>query len=125
MLSQSYSVRFAARSFAGESLERERFGEFVSKSFDCGLGFGRAKATLETLNRTAIHVSLLLLYGLGGWLVSRQLLPFRVLSSAVGFTFSLLFATQGILGTVAEYSTMTSALRRSAQFQIWTADFNV
>ncbi len=43
----------ARRSFAGEGLERERFGEYVAQSYQSGLGFARAKATLESLNRRA------------------------------------------------------------------------
>ena len=54
------------RVFAGESLERERFGSYVSDSYISGMGFARAKALLECLNRGAIHFSLLALYGLGG-----------------------------------------------------------
>ena len=41
------------RSFAGEGLERERFGGYVAQSYQSGLGFARAKATLESLNRHA------------------------------------------------------------------------
>lgn len=51
------------RVFAGESLERERFGGYVMDSFEAGMGFARAKALLESLNRGAIHFSLLALYG--------------------------------------------------------------
>lgn len=100
------------RSFAGESLERERFKTFVDKAKQCGNKFGIAKANLESLNRGAIHASLLSLYGLGGWLVNKGLMPFRVLASAIGFTFSLIFATQGILGTITEYQRMLGSLRR-------------
>lgn len=41
------------RSFAGEALERERFGEYVSSSYNSGLGFADAKANLESINRFA------------------------------------------------------------------------
>lgn len=100
------------RSFAGESLERERFKHFVDKAYQCGNKFSLAKANLESLNRAAIHASLLSLYGLGGWLVNKGLMPFRVFASAIGFTFSLIFATQGILGTITEYQRMLGSLRR-------------
>jgi len=39
-------------------------------------------------------MSLLALYGWGGWLVSTGLMPLRVMISGIGFTFSLLYATQ-------------------------------
>lgn len=39
------------RSFAGEGLERERFGEHAMESYHAGVGFAHAKANLESLNR--------------------------------------------------------------------------
>jgi len=56
----------AVRIFAGESLERERFGVHVQSAYAAGMGFAKAKALLESLNRGAIHLSLLALYALGG-----------------------------------------------------------
>jgi ATP-binding cassette subfamily B (MDR/TAP) protein 8 len=46
------------------------------------------------INRSATHLSLLALYALGGYLVNNKLLPVGVLVTAIGFTFSLVFATQ-------------------------------
>ena len=100
------------RSFAGESLERERFGEFVETARACGLQFGKAKGNLESLSRGAVHLSLLGLYGYGGWLVNQGLMAFRVLASAIGFTFSLIGATQGILNTTVEFQRMQGSVRR-------------
>lgn len=54
------------RIYAGEALERERYGQYVGDAYITGMGFARAKALLEALNRGAIHLSLLILYGLGG-----------------------------------------------------------
>ena len=54
---QRHCIKFTAdrchccRSFAGEALERERFGMFVTKSYQSGLGFATAKANLESINR--------------------------------------------------------------------------
>ena len=64
------------------------------------------------LCRGAIHASLLALYGLGGYLVSRGLMPLRVLLSAVGFTFSLVFATQGCVQTFSDARRAIVSLRR-------------
>lgn len=41
----------AFRSFAGEALERERFGAHVTESYQAGIAFAGAKANLESLNR--------------------------------------------------------------------------
>jgi len=142
------------RVFAGESLERERFGGYVMDSFEAGMGFARAKALLESLNRGAIHISLLALYGtslcssfnmhstfccvsryvgryhcclflirspahslahvpaLGGYLVNTGLMPVGTLLSAIGFTFSLVFATQGLLQTWTDMRQTRSSVRR-------------
>ena len=51
MVVQSCSAIRTVRSFAGEALERERFGEHVDASYRSGIGFAAAKATLESLNR--------------------------------------------------------------------------
>lgn len=62
--------------------------------------------------RFAVHLSLLALYGLGGWLVSNQLMPIRTLLSAIGFTFSLVFATQGVVQTFSDARRALVSLRR-------------
>ncbi len=100
------------RVFAGESLERERFGGYVADSYEAGMGFARAKALLESLNRGAIHLSLLALYALGGYLVNSGLMPIGTLLSAIGFTFSLVFATQGLLQTWTDMRQTRSSVRR-------------
>ncbi|KAJ9505384.1 hypothetical protein QJQ45_024133 [Haematococcus lacustris] len=84
----------AQESFAGEALERERFQTHVAQSYKAGLEFASAKAWFEASNRGAIHASLLALYAWGGWLVSSGLMPLRVMVSGIGFTFSLMYATQ-------------------------------
>lgn len=48
----SLKVQLAVcRSFAGEALERERFGADVVASYHSGVGFAKAKANVESLNR--------------------------------------------------------------------------
>ena len=44
------------RSFAGEALERERFGTYVNMSYHSGVGFAGAKANLEALSRYTMHI---------------------------------------------------------------------
>ena len=60
-----------------------------------------------------MHLSLLALYGVGGWLVRQGLMPVRVLLSAIGFTFSLVFATQGVVQTLADARRVSASMRRS------------
>ena len=56
--------------------------------------FANAKAWLEAANRGSIHASLLILFALGGWLVTNNHMPLRVMLTGIGFTYSLLYATQ-------------------------------
>jgi len=100
------------RSFAGEPLERERFQTHVAASYQAGRAFASAKSWFEASNRTAIHLSLLALYGWGGWLVNQGLMPIGVMISGIGFTFSLMYATQGIVNTLTELRRASGALSR-------------
>lgn len=59
-----------------------------------------------------MHLSLFSLYGLGGYLVQRKLIPIRVLLSAIGFTFSLVFATQGVVQTLADTRKVSFSVQR-------------
>ena len=59
-----------------------------------------------------MHLSLLALYALGGFLVSQGLMPIRILLSAIGFTFSLVFATQGLVQTLSDVRRVSGSLDR-------------
>ena len=87
------SIR-TVRIFAGEGMQSASFAEQVAAAYRSGRGFAAAKGLAESLNRSSIHLSLLALYALGGWLVSADLMPIQILLSAIGFTYSLVFATQ-------------------------------
>lgn len=66
----------------------------------------------HTQIRGCIHVSLLALYGLGGYLVHRQLLPISALLTGIGFTYSLVYATQGIVQTSADLRRLMVTVNR-------------
>ena len=109
---QAFQNMRTVRSFAGEALERERFQAEVSLSYKAGRKFGEKKATFEATNRAAIHASLLALYAWGGWLVSQGVMPVGVLISGIGFTFSLMYATQGAVNTLSELRRASGAFSR-------------
>lgn len=54
------------RIFGGEALERQRYAGCVAQALASGRALAGARATLEGVNRGAVHASLLALYGLGG-----------------------------------------------------------
>ncbi|KAL4458228.1 hypothetical protein ABPG75_013093 [Micractinium tetrahymenae] len=110
--SSTFTNMRTVRVFGGEALEAQRFRQQVARSYDTGLGFARAKAMLEGIQRSSTHLSLLALYALGGHLVNNRLLPVGVLVTAIGFTFSLVFATQGMLQTFVDLRGMLASVKR-------------
>lgn len=103
------------RSFGGEFAENTRFDSAAEESLETGLAFGRAKAKLEGSNRLAIHLSLLALFGLGGSLVRKGLLPYSTLVTAIGYTFSLVYASQGLVSSLTDLRRASSAVNRLSE----------
>lgn len=100
------------RVFAGEAVEQQRWAQQVAASFRSGMGFSKAKATMEWMNRSLVHCSMLCLYALGGWLIAARHLSPGILVTCIGFTYSLVFATQGALQTFADARNTLIAVRR-------------
>lgn len=90
----------------------ERFQSTVDRSCEQGLLFGRAKAMIEALNRGSVHLSMLVLFWYGGRLVRQGLLPYRILVTAIGYVYSLVYAIQGAMNTMVDYRKAKSALVR-------------
>jgi len=109
---QAFRAIRTVRSFAGESLERERFSTHCEEAYRTGLGFAEAKSTLEAVNRLAIHISLLVLYSLGGWLIANGYMSLKTLMAGIGFTFSLIFASQGVVNTMSEWRMVEASVAR-------------
>ena len=101
------------RSFGGEALAFLRFGEDVAKAKASGANVSNARAGLEVANRGCVYASLITLYAFGGWLVKTGAVPVGSLIAAVGYTFGLIFATQGVVNTLADANAANSALKRA------------
>ena len=99
---QAFGGIATVRACAAEGAEAARLDAAASAAATAGRVAGRAKANLEALTRAGIHASLLALFALGGALVRAGLLPPGVLLSAVGFTYSLVYAVAGLVATVAD-----------------------
>ena len=100
------------RAYAAEPHERVRFMKSVIANKRTGEACGNARSLLEGVNRAAIYVSLLTLYAWGGFLVSKGYIGIQVLISGIGYTFSLIFCTQGIVNSLADFRKGASALER-------------
>ena len=101
------------RSFGGEALAFLRFGEDVAKARASGADVSNARAGLEVANRGCVYASLITLYAFGGWLVKTGAVPVGSLIAAVGYTFGLIFATQGVVNTLADANAASAALKRA------------
>eukprot|EP01026_Neomeris_dumetosa_P048613 TRINITY_DN4215_c1_g2_i4.p1 TRINITY_DN4215_c1_g2~~TRINITY_DN4215_c1_g2_i4.p1 ORF type:complete len:532 (-),score=54.58 TRINITY_DN4215_c1_g2_i4:292-1887(-) len=100
------------RSFGSESLERENFGRYSSESFDSGIILGRAKGILESITRGSIHLSIIVLFSYGGYLIQQGILPIRTLLLCLGYIYSLVFSTQGLTQTYMDIRKAKAALDR-------------
>jgi ABC-type multidrug transport system fused ATPase/permease subunit len=101
------------RSYAGEPAALASFGRAANASAEAGLGFGRAKAGLEAASRAAVHASLLATYVLGSKLVAASLIQPGVMLTAIGFTYSLVYATTGAVQSAADFRRGAAALARA------------
>ena len=100
------------RSFAGERQAMGVFRWALQQMQDTGNAIGVTKANTEGINRLAIYVALLALYGGGGWLVARGSLPVVILLSSIGFAFSLVFCTQGVVNSIMDLNVAKAAMHR-------------
>merc|ERR1712176_1538379 len=88
----------------------------LRKADSFGSKLGMSKALLEAISRFSIYASLLSLYVYGGFLVNSGVMPLRVLISGIGYTFSLVFATQGITNTFADLAKAATSVRKVSDF---------
>eukprot|EP00210_Caulerpa_lentillifera_P005708 g5459.t1 len=109
---QAISNIRTVRSFGGEATESRRFEHSIHQSFEHGLTFGRAKSIVEAVNRSAVHFSLLVLFWYGGSLVRQGLLPYRMLVTSIGYVFSIVYASQGMVNSYVDYQKAKTALQR-------------
>ena len=104
------------RSFAAERFEFSNFLAMLKKADLVGLSLGKSKATLESRARFAIYSSLIMLYAFGGYLVTSGGMSIQSLIAGIGYTFSLVFATQGITNTFADVSKALVSFRKIEDF---------
>ena len=102
--------------FAAARLECRRYLAALRRQDGAASALARSKSSLEALSRSAIYISLVCLYAWGGHLVATEALPLRTLVSGIGYTFSLVFATQGITNTCFDFARARASWRTIAAF---------
>ncbi|KAH8961884.1 hypothetical protein BDL97_05G071900 [Sphagnum fallax] len=124
---ETFSAIRTVRSFGGERRQTSRFDEEVLAYQKSGNKLGWLKSTNESWTRIAIYVSLMALYVLGGSKVKAGQLSVGTMVSFIGYTFTLTFAVQGMVNTLADLRGMLAAVERvnnvvaSAQVDEWLA----
>ena len=113
--SSTFSAVRTVRSFGGETAAFRSFAKDTETAKTSGLRLSDARAGLEMANRGCIYVSLATLYAYGGHLVRVGAVPAGSLFAAVGFTFGLIFATQGVVNTLADAKAAVAALGRARE----------
>lgn len=99
------------RAFSGARVALKRWSSIAGSLAQSGRSTGNTRAALETANRGAVHVALLALYGGGSALVYRGDLPLATLMAALGYTYALVFSTQGVLQTIVDVRGQGSVFR--------------
>jgi len=110
--SETFSAIRTVRSFGGERRQTGMFDKFVLAYQQSGDKLGWLKSTNESWTRVAIYVSLMALYVLGGTKVKAGELAVGTMVSFIGYTFTLTFAVQGFVNTLADLQGMLQAVNR-------------
>ncbi|EFJ27011.1 ATP-binding cassette transporter, partial [Selaginella moellendorffii] len=115
---ETFSAIRTVRSFGGERRQmslferqaRSRFSHLVLAYKESGNRLGWLKSANESWTRIAIYISLMTLYILGGMKVQSGDLAVGKMVSFIGYTFTLTFAVQGLVNTLADMRNMLASV---------------
>ncbi|GAB2265271.1 ABC transporter B member 28 [Dionaea muscipula] len=111
-VTETFSAIRTVRSFGGEKRQMSTFGSQVLSYQASGVKLGIFKSINESLTRSAVYVSLMALYCLGGNKVKAGELSVGTVVSFIGYTFTLTFAVQGLVNTFGDLRGTFAALER-------------
>ncbi|KAK7283673.1 hypothetical protein RIF29_13366 [Crotalaria pallida] len=111
-VTETFSAIRTVRSFGGEKRQMFTFANQVLSFQSSGIKLGTFKSVNESLTRTAVYISLLALYCLGGSKVKAGQLSVGHMASFVGYTFTLTFAVQGLVNTLGDLRGTFAAVER-------------
>ncbi|KAM3682360.1 hypothetical protein ACJW31_12G067300 [Castanea mollissima] len=111
-VTETFSAIRTVRSFGGEKHQMSMFGRQVLSYQATGIKLGIFKSINESLTRTAVYISLMALYCLGGSKVKAGELSVGIVASFIGYTFTLTFAVQGLVNTFGDLRGTFAAVER-------------
>eukprot|EP00850_Spirogloea_muscicola_P015228 SM000115S23907 [mRNA] locus=s115:109257:114629:- [translate_table: standard] len=109
---ETFGAIRTVRSFGGEMRQYSMFGSQVEAYRQSGTMLSWLRSANESWTRIAVYVSLLVVYYLGGSKVKAGELPIGTMVSFIGYTFTLTFAVQGLVNTLADLRSVLSAVGR-------------
>ncbi|XP_024532879.1 ABC transporter B family member 28 [Selaginella moellendorffii] len=107
---ETFSAIRTVRSFGGERRQMSLFERQVLAYKESGNRLGWLKSANESWTRIAIYISLMTLYILGGMKVQSGDLAVGKMVSFIGYTFTLTFAVQGLVNTLADMRNMLASV---------------
>lgn len=110
--SETFSAIRTVRSFGGERRQISMFEKLVNAYQSSGIKLGILKSANESLTRVVVYISLLALYCLGGSKVKSGELAVGIMTSFIGYTFTLTFAVQGGVNTLGDLRGTFAAVDR-------------
>ncbi|KAL2619839.1 hypothetical protein R1flu_000044 [Riccia fluitans] len=109
---ETFAAIRTVRSFGGERRQISMFQKQVLAYQESGNKLGLLKAANESWTRVVVYVALMALYILGGTKVKSGQLAVGRLVSFIGYTFTLTFAMQGLVNTLADLRGALAAVDR-------------
>ncbi|CAM6103486.1 unnamed protein product [Calypogeia fissa] len=110
--SETFSSIRTVRSFGGERRQTSMFEKQVLAYQESGNKLGWLKAANESWTRMVIYLTLMALYILGGMKVKSGELAIGRMVSFIGYTFTLTFAMQGLVNSLADLRGAFAAAER-------------
>jgi ABC-type multidrug transport system fused ATPase/permease subunit len=96
-------------SFSNQRFQERKFVDVLKANSLAFLTTGRAKAVFEAANRAGIYTNIITLFSVGGYLVTKGYLAATVLTSFIGYCWTLNFATQGLLFSYGDWKMMSTS----------------
>lgn len=109
---ETFGAIRTVRSFGGEKRQISMFRKLVVAYQNSGIKLGMLKSANESLTRVVVYISLLALYCLGGNKVKSGELAVGIMTSFIGYTFTLTFAVQGGVNTLGDIRGTLAAVER-------------
>ena len=96
-------------SFSNQRFQENKFVDVLKTNSLAFRTTGYAKAAFEAANRAGIYTNIITLFSVGGLLVTKGHIAATVLTSFIGYCWTLNFATQGLLFSYGDWKMISTS----------------